>query len=114
MNADAIWYDSLMKDYSYVNQLYNRFMELKPQLLTIPARIDEMEQEMAVSAELNFQMWNPKEAAQDQGRSTINNDETLSYHAAVARIKRFYTEHMSDVEEYLEALRTQLAPAANN
>ena len=99
MNADAIWYDSLMKDYSYVNQLYNRFMELKPQLLTIPARIDEMEQEMAVSAELNFQMWNPKEAA---------------YHAAVARIKRFYTEHMSDVEEYLEALRTQLAPAANN
>ena len=114
MNADAIWYDSLMKDYSYVNQLYNRFMELKSQFETIPAKIDDWEREMAVSAELNFQMWNPKEAAQQQGRSTINGDETLSYHAAVARIKRFYTEHMSDVEEYLEALRTQLAPAANN
>ena len=103
-----------MKYYIYVNQLYKRCIELKQHLLTIPAIIDEMEQEMAVSAELNFQMWNPKEAAQDQGRSTINGDETLSYHAAVARIKQFYTEHLSDVEEYLEALRTQLAAAANN
>lgn len=114
MNADAIWYDSLMKDYSYVNQLYNRFMELKPQLLTIPAKIDEWEREMAVSAELNFQMWNPKEAAQAQGRSTINNDETLSYHAAVARIRKFYTDRLQFVEDHLRDLRNSLTPASNN
>lgn len=114
MNADAIWYQSLMKDYNYVNQLYNRFMELRPQLMTIPAKIDEWEQEMAVSAELNFQMWNPKEAATQQGRSTINNDETLSYHAAVALIKQFYTARLSFVETKLSALRTSLAPETNN
>ena len=114
MNADAIWYESLMKDYSFVNQLYNRFQELKPQLLTIPAKIDAMEREMAVSAELNFQMWNPKEAAEQQSRSTINNDETLSYHEAVARIKQFYTARVSFVEGKLLALRNSLAPATNN
>ncbi len=110
MNADAIWYESLMKDYNYVNQLFDRFMELKPQLETIPARIDEWEREMAVSAELNFQMWNPKEAAQQQWRSTINGDETLSYHDAVARIKRFYIERLAFMESKLLALRNSLAP----
>ena len=111
MNADAIWYQSLMKDYSYVNRLYDRFMELKPQMETIPAKIDEWEREMAVSAELNFQMWNPKEAAKQQGRSTINGDETLSYHEAVARIKRFYTDRLTFVEGKLLALRNSLAPS---
>ena len=114
MNADAIWYESLMKDYSYVNQLYNRFMELKSQFETIPAKIDDWEREMAVSAELNFQMWNPKEAAQQQKRETINGDETLSYHAAVARIKQFYTARLSFVETKLSDLRTSLAPETNN
>lgn len=111
MNADAIWYQSLMKDYSYVNRLYDRFMELKPQMETIPAKIDEWEREMAVSAELNFQMWNPKEAAQQQGRSTINGDETLSYHDAVARIKQFYTDRLAFVEGKLLALRNSPAPS---
>ncbi len=107
MNADAIWYESLMKDYSYVNQLYNRFLALKSQLQTIPAKIDEWEQEMAVSAELNFKMWKPSEAG-------INGDENLSYHEAVARIKQFYTARLSFVETKLSALRTSLAPETNN
>lgn len=111
MNADAIWYQSLMTDYSYVNQLYNRFMELKPQMETIPAKIDEWEREMAVSAELNFQMWNPKEAAEQQGRTTINNDETLPYHDAVASIKQFYIDRLAFVEGKLLALRNSLAPS---
>lgn len=107
MNADALWYESLMKDYSYVNQLYNRFLALKPQLQTIPAKIDEWEQEMAVSAELNFKMWKPSEAG-------INGDENLSYHDAVARIKQFYNERLTFVEGKLEALKNSLAPATNN
>ena len=114
MNADAIWYESLMTDYNYVNQLYNRFLALKPQLQTIPAKIDEWEREMAVSAELNFQMWYPKNAATHQGRTTINNDETLPYHDAVARIKLFYNNRLSFVETELKNLRDSLAPATNN
>ena len=117
MNADAIWYQSLMKDYSYVNQLYNRFMELRSQLQTIPAKIDEWEREMAVSAELNFQMWNPKEAAEYQGHKEppyINNDETRPYHEAVARIRQFYTDRLQFVEDHLRDLRNSLTPASNN
>lgn len=117
MNADAIWYESLMKDYSYVDQLYTRFMELKSQLQTIPAKMDEWEREMAVSAELNFQMWNPARAGKvSNGGNLINGDESsdVSYHEAVSRIKNVYTSRLELVEKKLRLLRNSFPPASNN
>lgn len=96
MNADAIWYRSLMTDKSFVQQLYNRFVELESTLETvIPARIDEWEREMAASAEVNFKMWNPA------GAGGVNGDESLSYHEAVDRIKTIFVNRLSFIETEL-------------
>ena len=99
MNADAIWYESLMKSRYFVQQLYNRFTSLEPALRkNIPDKIDKWEREMAVSAELNFKMWNPA------GAGRINGDEDLSYHDAVNRIKTIYIARLDFIKEKLAAL----------
>lgn len=99
MNADAIWYRSLMKSRYFVQQLYDRFTYLEPALRKIiPGKIDKWEREMAVSAELNFKMWNPA------GAGRINGDEDLSYHDAVNRIKTIYIARLDFIKEKLAAL----------
>lgn len=103
MNADAIWYESLMKSRSFVQQLYDRYKALLPDLSTIiPAKIDQWEREMAVSAELNFKMWNPA------GAGNINGDVSLSYHDAVDRIKTIYINRLTFIEGKLSTLLQSL------
>lgn len=103
MNADAIWYESLMKSRSFVQQLYDRYEALLPDLSTIiPAKIDQWEREMAVSAELNFKMWNPA------GAGNINGDVSLSYHDAVDRIKTIYINRLTFIEGKLSTLLQSL------
>ena len=99
MNADALWYRSLMTDRSFVEQLYNRFCELMPRLQEdIPDLIDEWEEEMAVSAELNFKMWKTSEVG------SINGDENKDFHDAVAGIKKVFIERLPFIKTKLEAL----------
>ena len=100
VNTEAIWYKSLATDSYFVKQVYDRFMDLKPLLEQIPGEIDKMEREMAVSAELNFQMWNP--ASTGGGDDGYNGDVRLSYHDAVARIKEIYTYRLGVMERELK------------
>ena len=104
VNTDAIWYRSLATDPGFVRQVYDRFMELKDRLQEIPDEIDKMEREMAVSAELNFQMWDPLSAGNGGDNTGINGDVNLSYHDAVARLKTIYHERLTLMETKLRVL----------
>ena len=75
--------------------------ELLPQLQTIPDYIDECEALLSESAKLNFKMWNPAQDASMNGGQIINGDERMSFHDAVARIKKNYNLHLQSVLDNL-------------
>ena len=101
VNRNAIWYSRLFQDPSFLQKTRDRLRELLPQLNTIPDYIDECEALLTESAKLNFQMWNPAEDASMNGGQIINGDERMSFHDAVARIKKNYNIHLQFVLDNL-------------
>ena len=67
----------------------------------IPGEIDKMEREMAVSAELNFQMWNPADDRSMNNGNIINGDENMSFHDAIQRLKSNFNTHLAIIESKL-------------
>lgn len=94
INGKAIWYERLMQDPAFKARLKARFEELLPQLETIPDYMDECEKLLTASADLNFRMWNPAEDASQNGGYIINGDENMTFHDAVARLKKIYKERL--------------------
>ncbi len=101
INRDACWYSRLFDDPAFRSAVKARWEELLPQLKTIPAYIDEMEQTLRASAELNFRMWNPAEDASQNGGRIVNGDENLSFSEAVARIRKIYEERLDIISKNL-------------
>ncbi len=101
INRDACWYSRLFDDPAFRSAVKARWEELLPQLRTIPAYIDEMEETLRASAELNFRMWNPAEDASQNGGRIVNGDENLSFGAAVARIRKIYEERLDIISKTL-------------
>ena len=98
---DAIWYSRLFQDPAFKAKVKARFLELKPQLQTIPAYMDECEKLLEKSAELNFKMWNPADDKSQNGGSIINGDENMTFHDAVVRLKSNYNKHLQIIEKKL-------------
>ncbi|MBO4535864.1 MAG: CotH kinase family protein [Bacteroidales bacterium] len=101
INRNACWYARLFEDPAFAARVKARFNELLPQLKTIPAYIDEMEQYLDRSATENFKMWNPAQDASMNGGRIINGDENLSYHEAVARLRSIYEERLTVIQNNL-------------
>ena len=101
INRHAIWYDRLFQDPAFLEKTRARIRELLPQLQTIPDYIDECEALLSESAKLNFKLWNPAEDASMNGGQIINGDERMSFHDAVARIKKNYNLHLQFVLDNL-------------
>ena len=101
INRGACWYARLFEDPAFAARVRTRFNELLPQLQTIPAYIDELEKELALSAQENFKLWNPAEDASQNGGHIINGDENLSFHDAVARLRANYEERLSVIQKNL-------------
>ena len=101
VNGKAIWYEQLMKDPAFKARLKERFEELLPQLRTIPDFMDESERRLAASAQLNFAMWNPAGDASMNGGHIINGDENMTFHDAVARLKKIYQERLEVIPRNL-------------
>lgn len=101
INRHAIWYDRLFQDPAFLQKTRDRIRELLPQLQTIPDYIDECEALLSESAKLNFKMWNPAQDASMNGGQIINGDERMSFHDAVARIKKNYNIHLQFVLDNL-------------
>ena len=90
INGKAIWYARLFEDPVFKDKVKARFQELLPQLETIPAYMDALQERLSVSAKYNFRMWNPAEDASMNGGFIINGDENLSFEEAVKRLKDNY------------------------
>ena len=101
VNRNAIWYSRLFKDPVFAAKVRDRFHELLPQLETIPSYIDECQQMLRKSAELNFAIWNPADDRTQNGGKIINGDENMTYDEAVARLRQIYKERLVVMKEKL-------------
>ena len=101
VNGNAIWYGRLMKDPDFKARLKARFEEMRPRLETIPDYMDECERLLTESAKLNFAMWNPAEDASMNGGRIINGDENMTFHEAVALLKKIYKERLEVISRNL-------------
>lgn len=101
VNGKAIWYRRLFEDPDFKAKVKARFLEMKPQLLTIPDYMDECRALLSKSAKLNFAMWNPAEDASMNGGYIINGDENLTFDKAVDRLKKNFNTHMKVIESKL-------------
>ena len=101
VNGKAIWYARLMEDPAFKSRLKARFEELLPVLQTIPDYMDECERLLSASAKLNFAMWNPAEDASMNGGRIINGDEDMTFHDAIALLKKNYQERLTVIARNL-------------
>ena len=101
VNGHAIWYDRLFQDPGFKSRLKARFLELKPQLMTIPSYMEDCRTLLSESAKLNFAMWNPADDKSQNGGKIINGDENLTFDAAVDRLKSNFNTHMKVIESKL-------------
>ncbi|MBO4475270.1 MAG: CotH kinase family protein [Bacteroidales bacterium] len=95
INGESIWYARLMKDPVFRSALKARFLELLPALQQIPAFMEETEQMLSRSADLNFSMWDPSQDASLNGWDIINGDEKLSFHQACERLRDIFEERLT-------------------
>ena len=101
INAKAIWYERLFADPAFRSAVKARFNELLPALQEIPVFMEETERELARSAALNFDMWNPAEDASMNGGSIINGDERMSFHDASVQLREVFEERLKVIAKSL-------------
>ena len=101
LNRGACWYDRLFEDPVFAARVRARFNELLPQLQTVPAYIDELQQLLDRSAQENFKLWNPADDASQNGGSIINGDERMTFHEAVGVLKANYQERLTVIANNL-------------
>ncbi len=101
VNGQAIWYSRLFEDPVFRERARARFLELKPQLETIPEYIESLRSILSESAGLNFKMWNPAEDSSQNNGQIINGDEYMSFDKAVDRIKTIFKERLSVISNNL-------------
>lgn len=101
INEEAIWYARLMADPAFRSALKARFLELLPSLEQVPAFMEETEQRLRRSAELNFSMWNPVQDASLNNGDIINGDEYLSFHDACERLRNNFRERLIVIRDCL-------------
>ena len=95
LNRNAIWYARLFDDPAFKAKVKARFGELLPKLETVPDYIDQLQKTLEKSAALNFAMWNPAEDGM------INGDESMTFDAAVSRLKENFSERLEVIQRNL-------------
>lgn len=97
--TEAIWYKQLFKDPEFRALAKERWNALKGKFDQIPAFLDSEYERLALSAELNFKMWDPAESRNMNGGQLINGDEYLSYSSAVERMRNILIERIQTLDE---------------
>ena len=101
VGREAIWYMRLFEDPAFAAMVRERFVELKPALLTVDDYIAECETLLQASAELNFTLWNPADDRWQNKGLLVNGDENLSFTDAVARLRSVYLRRLQLLEDNL-------------
>ena len=104
LHTEAIWYKQLFKDPEFLALAKERWNALKSAFDRIPEFLDREHERLALSAELNFRMWDPAESRYMNGGNPINGDESLSYSSAVERMRKILVERIQTLDEKINAL----------
>ena len=92
----AIYYNQLFNDPIFITRLKELWVEYKPRMETIPTYINAKARQIKSSAELNGQLW--------PINTRINNDETLFYDEAVARMIENYMKKLKWFDIWVSTL----------
>jgi hypothetical protein len=101
INRDAIWYARLFQDPAFAEKVKKRYLELLPQLETIPDYMESLRLLLSESAKYNFRLWNPADDASQNGGRIINGDENMSFDEAVELLKENYKIRLSVMSRQL-------------
>lgn len=87
---DGVYYSRLMQDPEFKALVKSRWNAVKPQLLTIPDRIEQLSEEISASESVNWSMW-PITKDKSWYWRNINGDIWKSFPEAVSRMKGAYS-----------------------
>lgn len=90
-HSNSMYYPYLLKDPAFVSRLKQKWSEEKPVFDAIASHIDARIDEISASAERNIKMW-PIDR-------TINGDESLTFDAAAARLRKAYVDRIKALDE---------------
>lgn len=93
------WFNLMMKDPAFVDQLQQRWNQLKPEFDKIPEFIDEQVFSLAKAQERNFQKWSILESV-----DWVYFPSLGSYEKEVAYLKEFYTDRLAWLDRELNKL----------
>ena len=97
INTKDMWYDALFRNETFVNRLKERWNAYKADIEGVGQFIDETKAEIRESAEYNLQKW-------PLNGYYVNEDESLSFDAAVARLKQAFTQKIDLNDKAINAL----------
>jgi hypothetical protein len=93
------WFNLMMRDPAFVENLQARWNELLPELEKIPHFIDEQTLYLEKAQEHNFQKWDIMESV-----DWVKFPSLGSYEKEVAYLKEFYTERLQWLDRELNKL----------
>jgi CotH protein. len=96
---DALWYDALFKNPTFVAKVKKRWSLLKPSFENVVTSIDETGKLIYVSTLLNDEMWSLN------GQKSANDDEDLSHKYAVEKMKDAYLYRLNWLDEQIQRLK---------
>lgn len=95
-NRQALWYDRLLQDSSFVAHVKNRWQRLKPRFEGLTAYIDSLDNLIRPTAILDQQRWNHLEPARF--------DTCTTYSSAFATLKATYQNRLVKLDSMMKQL----------
>ena len=96
---DALWYDALFENRSFVGKVKERWGLLKDSLEKVALSIDEIGIKIEKSSSLNDEMWSL------QGKTSPNKDEDLPFKDAVNKMKNSYLQRLEWLDTSIRNLK---------
>lgn len=96
INKEAIYYDALFKNDTFVAKVKERWEEVKASLSTLPDYIDAKYLSIKESAEINGKLWPINQ--------NVNGDEKMSIDDAVERMKERYSQRVQWMDAQIVAM----------
>lgn len=97
INKTDMWYDALFRNETFVKRLKERWNACKADVRTVGTFIDDTQAEIRESAEYNLKKW-------PLSGNDVNGDGSLSFDAAVARLKQAFQQKYELNDKAINAL----------
>lgn len=99
---NGIYYSRLMQDPEFKAMVKERWNAMKPQLLTIPDKIEALSKEIEVSEAVNWSMWSITKNSSWNWRN-INGDIWKTFPDAVSKMENAYTAKLNWMDNLISS-----------